>query len=128
VIDVVVCTRRGSAAARAFFAGALNRGPAPVQVTTDRAPPYPPRVIDELVPGARDVLERYANTLVEADHGRLKARLRPTRGVRTIRWLRSVAAGHAFVQNPRRGHCQLTIQQPAHNQVCAAFTELACCL
>jgi IS6 family transposase len=104
---VVVCARRDSAAARAFFAGALNRGPAPVQVTTDRAPPYP-RVIDELVPGARDVLEWYANSLVEADHGRLKARLRPTRGVRTIRWLRSVAAGHAFAQNLRRGHSQLT--------------------
>jgi IS6 family transposase len=38
---------------------------------TDRAPVYP-RVIDELVPTARHVLEQYANNVVETDHGRLK--------------------------------------------------------
>jgi IS6 family transposase len=47
-------------------------GPALTEVTTDRAPVYP-RVIDELAPGARHVLEEYANNVVEADHGRLRA-------------------------------------------------------
>jgi IS6 family transposase len=41
---------------------------------------------------------------VEADHGRLKARLRAMLGLKTIRSLRTIAAGHAFVQNLRRGH------------------------
>jgi transposase-like protein len=35
---------------------------------------------------------------MEADHGRLKARLRPMGGLKTIRSLRTIAAGHAFVQ------------------------------
>ena len=47
---------------------------------TDRAPVYP-RVLDERVPSARHVVEHHANNVVEADHGRLKARLRPMRGL-----------------------------------------------
>jgi transposase-like protein len=66
VIDVLVCERRDGAAARAFFACALTQGPSPVVVTTDRAPVYS-RVIDELAPGARHVLEQYSNNPVEAD-------------------------------------------------------------
>ncbi|MDT5105792.1 MAG: transposase, family [Mycobacterium sp.] len=127
VIDVLVSERRDGAAAPAFFASALRHGPSPVEVTTDRAPLYP-RVIDELVPAARHVLEQYANNSVEADHGRLKARLRPMRGVKTIRSLRTVAAGHAFVQNLRRGHYEITVDVPAHDRVRDAFTDLARCL
>lgn len=59
------------------------------------------RVIDELAPAARHVLEWYANNTVEADHGRLKTWPRPVRGLKTIRSLRTVAAGQAFVQNLR---------------------------
>jgi len=44
------------------------------------------------------------NSAVEADHGRLKARLRPMRGLKTFRSARILAAGHALVQNLRRGH------------------------
>jgi len=107
VIDVMVCERRDGAAARAFFARALTHGASPVEVTTDRAPIYP-RVIDEVAPTARHVLEQYANNRVEADHDRLKARLPPMRGLKTITSLRTVAAGHAFVQNLRRGHYETT--------------------
>jgi hypothetical protein len=42
------------------------------------APAYP-RVLDELVPAACPVMEKYANNSMEADHGRLKSRLRPMR-------------------------------------------------
>jgi IS6 family transposase len=45
---------------------ALRVGPAPVEVTTDRAP-LDPRIIEELVPAARHVTERYAKNVVEAD-------------------------------------------------------------
>jgi IS6 family transposase len=107
VIDVLVSARRDGAAARAFFKCALKTGPAPVEVTTDRAPVYP-RVINDLAPGSRHVFERYANNVVEADHGRLKARLRPMRGLKTLGSLRTIAAGHAFVQNLRRGHYEFT--------------------
>jgi IS6 family transposase len=124
VIDVLVSARRDRAAARAFFARALRVGSAPVKVTTGRAPVYP-RVIDEFVPGARHVIEQYANNVVEADHGRLKARLRPMRGLKRFRSLRTVAAGHAFVQNLRRGHYELTIDVPVNDRLCVAFAELA---
>ena len=123
VIDVLVSKRRDGAAARAFFTRALTCGPSPVEVTTDRAPVYP-RVIDELAPAARHVLEQYSNNRMEADHGRLKARLRPMRGLKTIRSLRTIAAGHAFVQNLRRGHYELTIELPTHDGLRAAFADL----
>ena len=102
VIDVLLSMRRDLAAARRFFARALRAGTVPVEVTTDRAPAYP-RVLDELVPSALHIVEQYANNPVEADHGRLKARLRPMRGLKRHRSARILAAGHAFVQNLRRG-------------------------
>jgi transposase-like protein len=83
VIDVLVSSRRDAAAARAFFARAQRFGPVPVEVVTDRAPVYP-RVLDELAPAARHVTERYANNSIESDHGRLKARLRPMRGLKCL--------------------------------------------
>jgi len=87
-----------------------------------------PRVIDDLIPAARHIFEQYANNAVEADHGRLKARLRPMRGMKTIRSLRVVAPGHAFVQNLRRGHYELITGLPNHDPVRVAFTQLAACL
>ena len=54
----------------------------------------------------------YANNRVEADHGRLKARLRPMRGLKQDRSARVIIAGHAFVQNLRRGHYELAVEQP----------------
>jgi hypothetical protein len=107
VIDVLASERRDAYAARAFFVRVLQAGPAPLEVTTDRAPVYP-RVIEVAVPAARHELDQYANNRVEADHGRLKARLRPMRGLKTTASLRTIAAGHAFVQNLRRGHYEIT--------------------
>jgi IS6 family transposase len=59
VIDVLVSTRRNAPAARAFFARALRLGPVPVEVVTDRAPVYP-RLLNDLMPAARHITERYA--------------------------------------------------------------------
>jgi transposase, IS6 family len=112
LINVRVCERRDSAASRALFAHALTRGPSPVEITTDRAPVYP-RLLDGLIPPARHLLDQYANNRVEADHGRRKARCRPIRALNTIRSLRTIAAGHAFVQNLRPGHYKLTADVPA---------------
>jgi IS6 family transposase len=127
VIDVFVSVRRDGDAARVFFARALTHGSLPVEVTTDRAPVYP-RVIDEVIPAARHTSEQYANNRVEADHARLKARLRPMRGLKTISSLRTVAAGHAFVQNLRRGHYELTAHVPIQDRVRVAFDDLMLCL
>jgi hypothetical protein len=51
----------------------------PIEVVTDQAPTNPV-VLDEPLPAAWHCTERYANNRVEADHGRLKARLGPMRG------------------------------------------------
>ncbi len=115
---------RGLAAARRFFTRALRSGTVPAEVTTDRAPFYP-RVLDELVPPALHTVERHANNPVEADHGRLKARLRPMRGLKRQRSARILAAGHAFVQNLRRGHYDIATETARIHRLRAAFDALA---
>jgi transposase, IS6 family len=124
VIDVLLSQRRDLAAARRFFTRALRAGTIPAEVTTDRAPAYP-RVLDELIPSALHTVERYANNPVETDHGRLKARLRPMRGLKRYRSARIVAAGHAFVQNLRRGHYELATDVPARHRIHETFDQLA---
>ena len=124
VIDVMLSERRDLAAARRFFTRALRAGTIPAEVTTDRAPAYP-RVLDELIPSAMHTVERYANNPVEADHGRLKARLRPMRGLKRQRSARIISAGHAFVQNLRRGHYELATDIPARHRIPTAFDQLA---
>jgi transposase-like protein len=62
---------------------------------------------------------------IEADHGRLKSRLRPMRGLKQDRSAKVVIAGHAFVQNLRRGHYELAVEEPATRRVAVAFDELA---
>lgn len=124
VIDVLLSARRDLAAARRFFTRALHLGTVPADVTTDRAPFYP-RVLDELVPSAMHTVERYANNPIETDHGRLKARLRPMRGLKRHRSARVLAAGHAFVQNLRRGHYDIATEIPARHRLRIAFDELA---
>ncbi|MGH3672234.1 MAG: DDE-type integrase/transposase/recombinase, partial [Pseudonocardiaceae bacterium] len=45
------------------------------------------------------ITEQYANNPIESDHGRLKSRLRPMRGLKRLRSTRVISIGHAFVQN-----------------------------
>jgi transposase-like protein len=124
VIYVVVSEKRDLAATRQFFTRALEQGSRPSEVTTDQAPAYP-RVIEELIPAACHVTEQYANNPVEADHGRLKARLRPVRGLKRLRSARVISTGHAFVQNLRRGQYELGWDIDQRHRLTAIFTELA---
>jgi transposase-like protein len=124
VIDVLLSEQRDTAAARRFFVRALRHGPAPVEVTTDKAGPYL-RVLDELVPAAAHLTEQYGNNRIESDHGRLKARLRPMRGLKRLRSAAVIALGHAFVQNLRRGHYELATDTPPRLRLATAFTKLA---
>mgnify|MGYP003288003504 CR=1 FL=1 len=125
VIDVFVSPRRDVRAARRLFERAIGRTKIrPVEVVTDRAATYPV-VLDELLPAAWHRTEQYANNRVEADHGRLKARLRPMRGLKRDRSARVIIAGHAFVQNVRRGHYELAAEEPVNRRVAIAFAELA---
>ena len=120
---MLVAEQRDLAATRRFFTRALEHGPSPIEVTTDHAPAYP-RVLDELVPAACHVTEQYGNNPIESDHGRLKSRLRAMRGLKQLRSTRVITAGHAFIQNIRRGHYELAAEQTVNLRVPAAFDEL----
>jgi transposase-like protein len=128
VIDVLVSTHRDATAARRFFQRALaTLKVIPNEVVTDAAAVYP-GVLDELIPRAWHHVEQYANNPIEADHGQLKHRLRPMRGLQTDRTAQVVIAGHAFLQNLRRGHDELGLDAPPRLRVAAAFSELASAL
>ncbi|OHV33399.1 MULTISPECIES: IS6 family transposase [Pseudofrankia] len=124
VIDALASERRDQVAARRFFHQALAHGRRPVEVTTDRAPVYP-RVLDELLPAACHVDARWENNRIESDHSRLKARLRPMRGLKRLRSAQTISTGHALVQNIGRGHYELGTDVEPRRRLAAAFTELS---
>jgi IS6 family transposase len=96
IIDVYVSARRDIRAARRFFATARREHGEPVEVVTDQAPALR-AAIDELMPTVFHNTEHYANNRIECDHGRLKARLRPMRGLKRDR----SARGHCCVSAKR---------------------------
>ncbi len=93
------------------------------EVTTDRAPGYP-RVLDEMVPSALHIAGQHANNPIEAEHGRLKARLRPVHGLKR-RSPGRLLAGHAFVQNLRCGHSDIATDVPGRHRLRIALDDLA---
>jgi transposase-like protein len=93
-------------------------------VVTDRAPTYPV-AHEELLPAAWHRTDQYANNEIEGDHGQLEARLRPMRGLKQDRSARVIIVGHAFIQNVRRGHDELTVEEPGSRRLAVAFDELA---
>ncbi len=90
---------------------------------TDRAPALA-SVIDDLMPAAFHNTGLYDNNRCECDHGRLKARLRPMRGLKTDRTASMVIRGHALIQNLRRGHYQLEVETALVYRLATAFDEL----
>jgi transposase, IS6 family len=124
VIDVFVSKKRDTRAASRFFANAIGVHGTPTEVTTDRAPALA-RATAELLPFALHDTTQYANNRVEADHGRLKARLRPMRGLKRDRTASVIMRGHAFIQNLRRGHYELGVEALPGMTLAAAFDELA---
>jgi transposase-like protein len=124
VIDVFVSRQRDATAAHRFFQRAMGATKVnPVEVTTDKAPVYP-AVLEELLPASWHRTDRYANNRIECDHGRLKARLRPMRGLKQDRSARVIIARHALVQNVWRGHYELAVEEPTNRRLAVAFEEL----
>jgi IS6 family transposase len=125
VIDVFMSQRRDAQAARRFFEQALGTTKVnPTEVVTDQAGTYP-IVLDELLPAAWHHTEQYANNHIEADHGRLKARLGPMRGLKRDHSARVVVAAHALMQNVRHGRYELAAEEPANRRGAVAVDELA---
>jgi len=82
-------------------------------------------VLDKLLPAAWHRTDQYANNRIEADHGVLKSRLRPMRGLKQDRNARVIIVGLAFMRNIRRGHYELAVEEPTSRRLTVAFAELA---
>ena len=123
ILDVFVSQRRDIAAAEWFFAKAMRDHGEPLEIVTDKSPTLA-AVIADLVPDGEHCTDQYANNRIEGDHGRLKARLRPMRGLKTDRTASIVIRGHAFVQNIRRGHYHFNHDTDPTARLEAAFNEL----
>jgi transposase-like protein len=122
---VFVSARRDAEAARRCFERTIGTTRVtPREVTTDRAAAYP-AVLDDLLAATWHRTDQYANNRIECDHGRLKVRLRPMRGLQQDRDTTVVLAGHALVQNLRRRYYELAVEEPARLRAAAAFQELA---
>jgi len=105
VIDAFVPKHREISSARRFFNTALAN------------------VIEALIPAAFHNTGQYENNRCECDHGRLKARLRPMRGL-TDRRASVAIRGHAFIQKLRRGHYELGADASPVFRLASAFDEL----
>ena len=123
VIDVLVSKHRDVPSARRFFTASLRAHRTPTEIITDRAAALA-SVIDQLIPAAFHNTGQYENNRCECDHGRLKARLRPMRGLKTDRTASIVIRGHVFVQNLRRGHYELGVEVAPVFRLATAFDEL----
>jgi transposase, IS6 family len=80
VVDVFVSARWDARAARGSSSG-HRRDQAHAGRGRHRQGRGYLAMLEELLPGAWHRTDRYANNHIEADHGRLKARFRPMRGL-----------------------------------------------
>jgi transposase-like protein len=119
-----VFKKRDTASATRFFTVAIAAHGDPVGVTTDKSPVLA-KTIRELLPGAHHDSTQYAEHWIENDHGRLKARLRPMRRLRTDRTASVIIRRHAFMQNLRRGRYELSADALPRLTDAAALDELA---
>jgi hypothetical protein len=94
----------------AILLGAVGWPGVPPRLTLGIADPDPPPVSPVRQPPPDQGGPLWSSTRttpIEADHGRLKARTRPMRGLTRVRSAQLVCSRHAFVQNLRRGHYDL---------------------
>ena len=105
-------------AARGFFERAIaSSGTTPRRVITDKAATYPP-ALAAAVPGVLHRTGRYRTNGVERDHGFLKERLRPMRGLKSVVSVAIFMRGHALMRNLRRGFYRI-VESVAHRLVFA---------
>src|SRR4030088_1141393 len=103
IVDAYVSPTRDIVAARRFFERAItSSGTTPRRVITDKAATYPP-ALATAVPGDLPRPGRYRTNGIERDHGFLKERLRPMRGLKSVASAAIFMGGHALMRNIRRG-------------------------
>jgi len=99
IVDVFVSPTRDTVAARTFFERAsASSGTTPRRVITDKSGAYPPALAAAL-PGVLHRTGRYRTNGIERDHGFLKERLRPMRGLKSVASAAIFTCGHALMRN-----------------------------
>jgi transposase, IS6 family len=125
IVDVVVSPTRDMVAARRFFEVAIaSSGTTPRRVITDKAGAYPPALV-VAVPGVLHRTGRYRTNAIERDHGFLKERLRPMRGLKSLSSAAIFVRGHALIRNIRRGFYRVSESAPARLVLAWTWTRLA---
>ena len=120
IVDAYVSSTRDMVAARRFFERAIAfRGTTPRRVITDKAATYPP-ALAAAVPGVLHRTGRFRTNGVERDHGFLKERLRPMRGLKCVASAAIFTRGHALMRNIRRGFYRIVESVP--QRLVAAWT------
>lgn len=124
IVDAYVSPTRDMTAARRFFERAIaSSGTTPQRVITDKAGAYPP-ALSAAVPGVLHRTGRYRTNGIERDHGFLKARLRPMRGLKSNRSAAVFVVGHALVRNIGRGFYRI-VEAPQRLVLAWSWTRLA---
>jgi DDE superfamily endonuclease len=104
ILRPIDIARSGRSKKRSTVACILRPSDEPSSAS-DRADHRPdadlPADLDDVGPSAAHVLEPYVNNVIEADHGRVKVRPRPIRGLKRMRSARTTTTGHAVGQNNR---------------------------
>jgi transposase, IS6 family len=112
IVDAYVLPARDMVAARRFFELAVaSSGTTPRRVITDKAATYPPALV-AAVPGVLHRTGRYRTNGLERDHGFLKERLRPMRGLKSVVSAAIFMRGHALMRNIRRGFYRIVESVP----------------
>src|ERR671939_792139 len=112
IVDASVSPTRDMAAARRFFEVAItSSGTTPRRVITDKAGAYPP-ALAVAVPGVLHRTGRHRTNGIERDHGFLKERLRPMRGLKSVPSAAIFVRGHALMRNIRRGFYRVVESVP----------------
>jgi transposase-like protein len=93
IVDAYASATRDLVAARTFFQQAMaSSGTTPRRVITDKAGTYPP-ALATVLPDVKHRTGRYRTNGIERDHGFLKERLPPMRGLKLTASLPHSTAG-----------------------------------
>ena len=76
------------------------------------------------MPGVLHRTGRYRTNGIERDHGFLEERLRPMRGLKSVRSAAVFVVGHALVRNIRRGFYRIT-EAPKRLMLAWSWSRLA---
>ena len=125
IVDAYVSPTRDLAAAQRFFERAIACcGTTPRRVITDKAATYPP-ALAAAVPGVLHRTGRYRTNGIERDHGFLKERLRPMRGLKSVVSAAIFMRGHALMRNIRRRFYRVVDSVPQRLVLAWTWNRLA---